>query len=66
MPGFTGSDCDEVDYCFGVNYSGNRECDNEHFSTNNYDVIVDTKENYVNRLTAHFLDNTIGPPIAVV
>ena len=29
VPGFTGPDCNETDHCFGVNCSGNGECDNK-------------------------------------
>ena len=28
VPGLTGPDCNETDYCFGVNCSGNGECRN--------------------------------------
>ena len=44
VPGFTGTDCDEIDHCFGVNCSGNGKCRNtpSDESTNLFTCVCDS------------------------
>ena len=54
-PGFTGTNCDRRNYCFGVNYGENRDCsDNE----DSYECIC--KPGFTGELCQTRIDDCIG------